>query len=163
MANQHGVLQETSNKTRGFKQQFPALRSQSKYREHDRIGTERHLCAANGKAWFGVSLSSCPAHHPGTLSRGSSHHGLSADCVGSKWPTPGWSADSMARSGRHSPPSDRTAPERLPARPILRLADDDHVKELGSCFEYTRHVRQFKMSCRVAAGRKGESSFCPGG
>jgi hypothetical protein len=50
-------------------------------------------------AWFGVSLSSCPADHPGTLSGGSSHHRLSADRVRSKWPTPGWSANSTARSG----------------------------------------------------------------
>ena len=49
------------------KQQFPALRSQSQYREHDRIGSERHLCEADGMARSGVSLSSCPADHPVTL------------------------------------------------------------------------------------------------
>src|ERR1700680_4761618 len=71
--------QGTSNKAGGLKQQFPAFRSKSKYREQDRIGSERHLCEADGKAWSGASLTPYPAHDPDVLTGGSSRHLRSAD------------------------------------------------------------------------------------
>jgi hypothetical protein len=65
-------------------QRTPAFRSESKYRKQDRIGSKRHFCEADGKAWSGVSLTPYPAHHPDTLNRGASHHVTPADRVRSK-------------------------------------------------------------------------------
>ena len=72
------VLQGTSNKAGGLKQQFRSKRGKFPMRSCSRY-LERHLCEADGKAWSGASLTPYPAHDPDVLTGGSSRHLRSAD------------------------------------------------------------------------------------
>ena len=58
---------------------FPRFDRNPNTGNKDRIGSERHLCEADGKAWSGVSLTPYPAHNPDALTGGSSRHLRSAD------------------------------------------------------------------------------------